>query len=100
MGWGSLPPELDCSCLRNYIFIDDLAGMRDRAVDYVVFHKNPLAEFRLAEMPEYVRRVATKTPDLSAGLDLYDKTAGEAVFEDQTIIVFCLNRNHEGSKSD
>lgn len=67
--------------LRNFVFLADPDGLRERGVDYVIFHRYLLGE---AKKPPRRRR----RPDVSRCIAEYRAHFGEPVFSDADIVVF------------
>lgn len=90
-GWGTVPENIDGVRFRNFVHLLDIAELNERNIDYVVLHKNPLAEFDLADKPRHFRLAEKYPPQLSEYVEYFSRQAGEAVFEDQDIMVFQLH---------
>ncbi|MHC4944823.1 MAG: ArnT family glycosyltransferase [Planctomycetota bacterium] len=91
--WGTVPRDFEGIHLSHFVYLSDLSGMEEEDIDYVVLHKNLIAEFDLAEKHDSFHLLEDNPPDLSSCTDFYRHHVGEAVFEDQDLIVF-----HLGSK--
>lgn len=79
---GEVPRGRSGIRLRNALHVDDVAALRARGVDYVVFHHDVHAEMRVpfADVPVDVR----------PWIEQYRRDVGAPVFEDASITVFAL----------
>jgi hypothetical protein len=82
---GEVPRDRAGIRLRNALHVGDAAALRARGVDYVIFHRDALAEMR-------VPFAATPVP-VDGWIAQYRQTYGEPAYEDGTITVFALPRS-------
>lgn len=79
---GEVPRARDRIQLRNSLHVADVAALRARGVDYVVFHHDAFAEM---QVPFEAPRVA-----VDHWIELYRREVGPPAFEDEWITVFDL----------
>ena len=77
----SLVPDPAQVHFHNMMPMEDLAGMRNRRVEYIILHKRYEAQLNLAALP---------LPDLMRLGKLYVKELGQPVYEDDHLAVFKL----------
>jgi hypothetical protein len=91
---GELPRALPGFWFRNFVHVADLAGLRYRHVNYVIFHKD-IAH----EIPNLAPRPAV---DVSHWMDYYRREFGAPIFEDTLLAVFDVSRGlpqrHQATK--
>jgi len=79
---GEVPRARDAIRLRNALHVADVAALRARGADYVIFHRDAHAEMRVpfADVPV----------DVQPWIEEYRRDVGAPVFEDASITVFAL----------
>jgi hypothetical protein len=77
----SLVPDSSKLRFRNLIWMDDVAAMRRRGVEYVILHKR-----YEAQLPE----ISLPLPDLERLWNQYHRLLGEPFYEDAHVAVFRL----------
>lgn len=79
---GEVPRGRDGVRLRNALHVGDVAALRARGVDHVIFHHDAYAEMRVPFAGEPV--------DVRPWIEQYRRDVGPPVFEDESITVFAL----------
>ncbi len=79
---GEVPRDRDGIRLRNALHVGDVAALRARGVDYVIFHHDAHAEMRVP--------FADAPVDVQPWIEQYRHEVGAPVFEDASITVFAL----------
>ena len=81
---GEVPRDRTGIRLRNALHVGDAAALRARGVDYVVFHRDALAEMRVP--------FAAAPVSVDEWITQYRQSYGEPTYEDDAITVFALPR--------
>jgi len=79
---GEVPRDRAGIRLRNALHVGDVAALRGRGVDYVIFHHDVYAEMRVP--------FADAPVEVQPWIEQYRRDVGPPIFEDASITVFAL----------
>ena len=80
--FGELPWPDPRFRFRNFVHVSDMAGMRERNVRYVIFHRHPP---RIPDDDQHPRLV-----DVESWIREYEEKIGAPVYRDEDLCVFDL----------